>query len=196
MKNNDLKNKIIETKLNNPNLNYTEIAKILNCNRVTVSCYLNPEIRKKVNNRSRKQKANNNNKDKNNVLKIKVERFKQQDKIKEKYRFFKKDKKTGRKSEQCNFTYQDLLERIINSPECYLTGRKIDIYNPQEYQLDHVIPKSRNGSNNLDNLGLACKQANQAKSDLLLHEFIDLCKDVLLHNGYEVNKKVDKNILK
>lgn len=29
-----------------------------------------------------------------------------------------------------------------------------------------------------------------AKGDLLLDDFIKLCKDVLEHNGYSVNKKV------
>ena len=37
-------------------------------------------------------------------------------------------------------------------------------------------------------MGLACKEANMAKSDMTVDEFFNLCKEVLEHNGYKVNK--------
>lgn len=52
--------------------------------------------------------------------------------------------------------------------------------------------KARDGSNDLDNLGIACRDANRAKWDLMLEEFILLCKQVLEKQGYEVNKKSDE----
>lgn len=38
-------------------------------------------------------------------------------------------------------------------------------------QIDHITPKSRGGSNRVDNLTLACKSCNQKKNNLTLEEF-------------------------
>jgi hypothetical protein len=37
-------------------------------------------------------------------------------------------------------------------------------------------------------LQLVCKDVNIAKSNLTEEEFIQLCKDVLLHHGYKIEK--------
>jgi len=68
--------------------------------------------------------------------------------------------------------------------KCYLTGRAIDINDPASFSFDHKIPVSRSGTNTLDNLGITCKQANQAKSDLTIDEFIQLCGDVIINFGF------------
>jgi len=73
--------------------------------------------------------------------------------------------------------------------KCYLTGRELDMEWGKNLEFDHKIPKSKGGSNTLDNLGLCVKEANQAKADLTLDELFKLCADILQHNGYEVNKK-------
>jgi 5-methylcytosine-specific restriction endonuclease McrA len=75
-----------------------------------------------------------------------------------------------------------LLEKIGDNPVCYLTGRKIDLLDGKSYHLDHIIPKDKGGSNTLDNCNIACKDANQAKGNLLYHEFILLCEEVLDHH--------------
>ena len=38
--------------------------------------------------------------------------------------------------------------------------------------LDHVIPRSKGGTNRLSNLVLACCECNQAKGSLSVEEFI------------------------
>lgn len=38
-------------------------------------------------------------------------------------------------------------------------------------------------------MGIACVAANQAKKDLSVEEFIQLCKEVCENFGYEVKKK-------
>jgi 5-methylcytosine-specific restriction endonuclease McrA len=82
-----------------------------------------------------------------------------------------------------SFNYQDVLERIGQQPSCYLTGRPINLNEPDTYNFDHIVPASKGGDNSLDNLGLALKEANQGKSDMLLDDFLDLCEDVLRHHG-------------
>ncbi len=37
--------------------------------------------------------------------------------------------------------------------------------------VDHVVPKSKGGSDDLDNLVLCCKSCNSKKQDLSVHEF-------------------------
>jgi CRISPR/Cas system Type II protein with McrA/HNH and RuvC-like nuclease domain len=88
------------------------------------------------------------------------------------------------------FGYKEALEHIGGlQTKCYLTGRAINIENSEEYELDHIIPVSKDGSCELTNMGIACVAANQAKKDLSVEEFIQLCKEVCENFGYEVKKK-------
>jgi 5-methylcytosine-specific restriction endonuclease McrA len=59
---------------------------------------------------------------------------------------------------------------------CALSGRKLDI---RTAELDHIIPRSRGGSDNLENLRLVCPEANSAKGSLTDRELILLCQDIL-----------------
>lgn len=58
---------------------------------------------------------------------------------------------------------------------CALTGRKIN----KTAQLDHIIPKSQGGGDEISNLRWVCIEANLAKRDLLDQDFIRLCMDVI-----------------
>ena len=80
----------------------------------------------------------------------------------------------------------EVIERYGTDLKCYLTGRDIDLTKTQEYHLDHIVPRAKGGSGGIENLGFTTREANMAKSDLTLEEFLDLCKDVLTNNGYEV----------
>jgi 5-methylcytosine-specific restriction endonuclease McrA len=86
------------------------------------------------------------------------------------------------------FTWQDVIARFGQETECYLTGRKIDLLQPSTYQFDHIQPVSRGGASTIDNLGICCKEANAAKSDLSVAGLLALCKEMLEHNGYAVQK--------
>ena len=84
-----------------------------------------------------------------------------------------------RKESQYMFLLDDLENKVRNNPYCYLTGRKIDLSKSLSYHLDHIVPVSKGGDNSLENCGLSCREANQAKSDLLLDEFVKLCQEVV-----------------
>lgn len=80
------------------------------------------------------------------------------------------------------FTVQDVIDKFGKTPKCYLTGIEIDIYNTSSYHFDHIIPVSKGGLNTLDNLALCLKDANKAKGDMLLEDFIKLCETIVEHN--------------
>lgn len=91
---------------------------------------------------------------------------------------FHRDKKLW-KYPTMTFKVQDLLNKIGDNPQCYLTGRSINLLDGKSYHLDHIVPKNKGGQNSLDNCNIACKDANQAKGNLLYDEFIILCEEVL-----------------
>jgi 5-methylcytosine-specific restriction endonuclease McrA len=78
-----------------------------------------------------------------------------------------------------NYSCKDVINKIGKTPVCYLTGEKIDLNKPQTYNLDHLIPTSKGGSNDLSNLGICLRDANQAKGDLLVDELYSLCEKIL-----------------
>jgi 5-methylcytosine-specific restriction endonuclease McrA len=92
---------------------------------------------------------------------------------------FGRNKKEGTYSPM-KFNAKDLLKKIGDDPVCQLTGRPINLSDGPSYHLDHIIPKNKGGDNSLDNCQIVCREANQAKGDLLPEEFIALCKEVLL----------------
>ena len=51
------------------------------------------------------------------------------------------------------------------------------------------MPTSKGGKNTLENLGLATQDANMAKNDMLLEDFLELCKSVLTNHGYAIELK-------
>ncbi len=82
----------------------------------------------------------------------------------------------------------DLVQRKIGeNPICYLTGEPIDTSDLASYSLDHINPISKGGDSSLENLGITTRKANQSKSDLTHKEFLELCKKVLIHHGYNVS---------
>ena len=95
--------------------------------------------------------------------------------------------KTHTMSAKQNFSYKDVLDKFGEKTCCYLTGEPINLLDGS-YAFDHIIPRSRGGSNDLNNLGVATKRANSAKSDMMLDEFLELCRKVLEYNGYVVVK--------
>ena len=60
---------------------------------------------------------------------------------------------------------------------CMITGTKLNL--GENTSLDHIIPKSRGGSNELENLQWITTKANHFKNDKTMKELIELCKLIL-----------------
>lgn len=91
--------------------------------------------------------------------------------------------------ENANFTVDEVIKKYNDNPRCYLTGESININKPSSYAFDHIVPRSRGGTNTLDNLGICTKKANASKTDMTKDEYIEHCKAVLLHNGFDIIKR-------
>ena len=63
---------------------------------------------------------------------------------------------------------------------CALSGRRL---NRENSEIDHIIPKSKGGSNERSNLRWLHKDVNQAKRALNDAEFLALCKEIIDHAG-------------
>jgi len=156
---------------------YNEIKYILGCSKGTISYHCGEGQKEKTMLRG----AINRTK-RINIIKKKLSRF-----TKDKIRNFKKGTRGG--ETDSIFNYTSAFKHINDAKHCYLSGRPIDLENSRSYHLDHIIAHSKGGKNTLKNLGVACKEANMAKNDLSVTEFIALCKEVCEHNGYNVLKK-------
>lgn len=159
--------------------NYNEIKDILGCSKGTISYHCGQGQRVKTNER-RKQLIEKN------PLYKKVESFKTVFKkcMRNRVEHFHRDTEK-------NFSYHDIIEKYGYETKCYLTGESVSFTDANSFTLDHIVPRSKGGSNTMENLGVAKPDVNQMKGNLLLNEFYDLCEKVLLHKGYKVERPLD-----
>lgn len=194
-----MKNKEIILNLRNQGFSYNQIVEKTGLSKSLVAYYCNPETKNKTLNRTRKYRKKNPIIQKiqnfQTIYKKNIKKtFKRMHVFKNKFQSFisrrsnymKPKIKYNERHE--HFTIQDVMNKIGENPKCYLTGKSIDLSDGQSYNLDHIIPASKGGQNTLENLGICTKEANMAKSDMLKEEFIQLCKDVLEYQGYDVIK--------
>lgn len=192
-----IKEKILE--LRNLGYSYRKIQDELKCSRSVISYHCGIGQKEKLKFRNNKYSLNVKNKltkkinffsinhNKTTIFNKNLSLFKS--KLKSKLERF--SKMSNRKTAiyiKPSFTSDELLAKIGDEPKCYLTGAKIDLENTKSWNLDHIIPRSKGGDNTLNNANICTKEANQAKSDTTLEEFLNLCKSVLEHNGYNVEK--------
>lgn len=181
-------------KLRKQGLTYTEIAKKIRCSKSTVSYHCKQTSREKTKIRCEKNEAlcpwkykfmdrvsNFRNRIYDNTPYYKCENWNK------KFRTsVSKFKNRGQIME--NYTYHDALKHLGGTQlKCYLTGTPINILE-DDYQLDHILPVSKGGTNELTNMAIACVAANQMKGGLTNEELFYWCQKILEYNGYTVTK--------
>lgn len=186
-----MKNEII--RLREEGHTYTQICQILGCSKGTVAYHCGFGQKEKTRQRNQESKEKNNAC--NKVWNFKTAELRRQNRSKKdaktrvqvKLGSFKKGKRRGyTEIERESFTLKDVVAKFGQQTRCYLTGRSIDLYDPNTYNLDHIVPIAKGGNSLLENLGVLNPQANAAKSDMTVKELLALCKEILEHNGYVV----------
>jgi 5-methylcytosine-specific restriction endonuclease McrA len=161
-----------------------EIRKILGCHKRTVLYHLDGE----------------NEKTKKKII-SKIYRFTSLDerrriKLKNKTEDFQRTRLggLGLGKRRIRFRWQDVVDKFGWTTNCYLTGDPIDLRESTSYHFDHIVPYAKGGDSTLENLGIATRNANQAKSDMSVEEFLELCQKVLIKQGYEVKPPSPKDL--
>lgn len=68
---------------------------------------------------------------------------------------------------------------------CAICGKPVKF---KELTVDHILPLSRGGTNNMDNLQLACKECNLTKNRLTMEQFFNKIWELFMYNKKEIIK--------
>jgi 5-methylcytosine-specific restriction endonuclease McrA len=164
-------------KLRSEGYTYNQIVEKVGCAHSTVSYYLSGTVRENA------RKRSNKNRKKRVADPLTVA-------IQQKLHNFNCDNRSGstKKSYPTQIGIKELRPKLLASPICYLTGKRLDLLDKSTWSFDHIIPRSKGGTNSKENMGLVCSSANRCKHDLYLEDFLALCKTVLENFGYEVSE--------
>jgi len=174
-------------------LSYKDIQNTLNCSLGTISYYLGKGQKEKT----KKRRANVPHSTYIHVKRINTFQnpiIRTQRKLNPKTSYTHRQMskaisaKASKFQKNAAFNYKDVYAKYGDHFQCALTGRPLSWNKPQEYEYDHILPISRGGNSCIENLQIVCTDANRAKNDLTEEEFLDLCKEVVLHAGYKVWK--------
>lgn len=79
------------------------------------------------------------------------------------------------------------LKQIVEQQnyQCALTGRHLT---PKNAELDHVVPRSKGGTNERENLQWLHKQVNRAKGTMTQSEFVAMCQEVSDYSRRKINR--------
>ena len=165
---------------------YRDICKRLGCSKATVAYHCGAG-QKEANKRRMQDRR------KATVISKRVENFQTARRIKDKAEDFQRERimhnnRPGLGKRTLVFRWRDVIDKFGWETVCYLTGRPINLREPRTYQFDHITPYGKGGASTLENLGIVCKEANLAKSDLTVPELLGLCKEILEHHGYIVSE--------
>ena len=88
--------------------------------------------------------------------------------------------------------FRDKLYKSQNG-KCIYCGVKLK---NETMQLDHVIPRIKNGNTRVDNLALACPRCNASKNGKSLDEWLVMChgKKIEAHKEYRYRMEITKRI--
>jgi hypothetical protein len=191
----NIKDEILE--LRDQGKSYNEIGEILGCSKANISYHCGEGQKQKAKERQQRNRERQ-------VLCKKVHRFRSRTSkpaktsiksndtklLRHKADDFQRTRIGGRLGDRnIDFKYREVVEKFGQTTTCYLTGRTIKLMEPRSYHFDHIVPVTKGGDNTLENLGLACREANCAKNDMTVNELLGLCKEILTHHGYEIRKR-------
>lgn len=171
---------------------YRQIEKELGCSKATIAYYCSPGQKEKLKARTKKYR-------KDNPLLKKVEMFKyrkhRKKKLADSVRYFNKrgaertptNTNGYDKALEETFSYKDVLRKFGQHTVCYLSGEPVDLLK-EGFELDHITPHSRGGSNSIENMGICHPIVNKMKHDLTPEELVEWCLKVVRHSGYKISK--------
>lgn len=145
---------------------YRQISDELKCSKGSIAYHCNELVKKKATENGRKWKRKN-------TLAHKLHTFCHPSLYKRK--LYEISERSS------NLTLENLKQKFGTFPKCYISGVPINLDNPEEYSLDHIIPLSKGGKMSLENCGLTTTKANMVKSDLSYDELICFCKTIISH---------------
>lgn len=184
-------------KLRGEGLSYRQIEDRLGCSKGTIAYHCGAGQKDKTLARTRVRRRN--------VLRVKMEAFKYGKPPREakgpvveywgdprsvlrgkRAHFSRIGNKSKHEGYNFMFTLDDLQEKIGDDPRCYWTNRSIDLGAGHVYQLDHLVARASGGDNSLANCVLACREANQGRSDTPGDGYVQVCCEVAVHRGKEI----------
>jgi CRISPR/Cas system Type II protein with McrA/HNH and RuvC-like nuclease domain len=181
-----IKEKILE--LRSMGYSYNKIREELNCSKGVISYHcgvgqkqktlirkkkcdpISLRISRKIENFSTNKTYNEDRKSSINIQK----------KIQLKIQTFSREFKMGsRVYVKPSFTAEELLNKIGKTPKCYLSGQPIVLEDTKSWQLDHIVPRTRGGSNDLNNANICLAKVNSAKGNMTNEEFLAMCQQII-----------------
>ena len=162
---------------------YRRISEELNLNRTSVRYWANHRIEKEKNTNRKRRLFNKS------PLLRKLAHYRNRKSFVTKTRDFQRRNGDNLSATlDHGFTADEFLAKVGPTPQCYLSGRKIDLNKPETYSFDHITPIVNGGDNSLVNLGLTIRELNILKSTHTVTELISLMKEVLEFQGYSVTR--------
>jgi 5-methylcytosine-specific restriction endonuclease McrA len=171
-------------------LSYKDIQNTLGCSLSTISYHLGKGQKEKT----KKRRANVSPLTYLHVKRVNYFQNRKQKKLNPKTSFTKREMtksisdKSSHFQRSSAFNYKDVYAKYGDHFQCGLTGRPLLWNEPHTYEYDHILPVARGGNSCIENLQIVCTDANRAKNDMTEDEFLDLCKEIVLHAGYKVYK--------